>query len=155
MDITESEIVEALWDVIRACEENQITLNPEVMEVEPGDTSNVISAIKDTPPLPFFLRRCVNYRLTPSKLRQALRREQISSLSAPQHALPVLRVLIDWLQVWLKHDVELTAANQMQREASMKGNNEVPELARVRYILACVSDLTTGLIDCIFHRSTP
>jgi hypothetical protein len=153
MDITESEIVEALWHVIRACEEKQITLNPEAMEVEPGNTSNVI---KDTPSLPFFLRSCVNYRITPSKLRQALRHEQISSVSAPQHALPILRVLIDWLQVWLKRDVELTAANQMQRDgsqASMKGNNEVPELERVRYILARVSDLTKCLIDCILHRS--
>ena len=157
MDITESEIVEALWDVIRACDEQQITLNPEAMEVEPGNTSNVVSAVKDTPSLPFFLRSCVNYRVTPSKLRQALRHEQISSLSAPQHALPILRVLIDWLQVWLKRDVELSAANKIQRDrsqASVKAN-EVPELERVRHILPCVSDLTTCLTDCILHRSAP
>lgn len=152
MDINESELVEALCDVIRACEEKEMTLNPEAMEVEPGNTPNVISAIKDAPSLPFFLRSCVNYRVTPSKLRQALRHEQISSLLAPQHALPVLRVLIDWMQVWQKHDVELSAENKMQRDGShaSKKGNEVPELERVRYILACVSDS-----DDVFDRLHP
>jgi hypothetical protein len=148
-DITESEIAEALWHIISACEE-KTTLNPEAMNVEPGSPSNVISMIKDTPSLASFLESCVNYNITPSKLRQALRREHSSS--APEHALPVLRVLIDWWQVWLKRDVELSAANSMHSQA--KGNS-VPDLKRVRNILARVlcSDWTTRMTDCFFHRN--
>ncbi len=158
MDITESEIVEALYHIVRACEEQSNPPNTEAMDVDPGNSSNVTSARKDTPTVPSFLRCCVNYRITPPQLRLALRGQHSTVFSAPEHALVILRILIDWLQVWLNRDVMLSSGNKEQCERSQgkNGTNEVPELQKVRYT---AQPRFHGLIrraamaDCIIYTS--
>ncbi|KAF8345593.1 hypothetical protein F5887DRAFT_965799 [Amanita rubescens] len=145
MDITESEIVEALYHIVRACEEQRNPHDPEAMEVDPGNSSNVTSARKDTPTVPSFLGCCVNYRITPPQLRLALR-EQHST--APEHALVILRILIDWLQVWRNRDVMLSSGNKEQCERSQvkNGTNEVPELQKIVSFTQAYLDATSLIL---------
>lgn len=141
MDITESEIVEALYHIVRACEEQRNPPNPEAMEIDPDNSTNMTSARQNTPSVPSFLRCCVNYRITPPQLRLALREQNSTFFSAPGHALVILRILIEWLQVWLNRDVMLSSENkeQCERPQAKNGNNEVPELQKVRYSSTPVS----------------
>ncbi|KAK2465927.1 hypothetical protein APHAL10511_001568 [Amanita phalloides] len=110
VDVTESEIAEALWEIIIAHQER----NPQVVEV---DSVNDPIASQEVPSVTSFLKYCVNYRSTPAQLRLALRQQQLRTTPVPARecALAVLRLLIEWLNddvalspVEMKHDGNVT-----------------------------------------------
>ncbi|KAF8632319.1 hypothetical protein AX15_001941 [Amanita polypyramis BW_CC] len=150
VDVTESEIVETLWNIVSAVQENHRSSGPDCMQIDESG--------KDIPSLSSFLGHCVNYRTTPAQLRLALRQEQSRTssntfgVSTAECTLVILRVLIGWVQYWTDRDVALLPVDKGIREGGdwaanedeeMRDKGEMPKLDQI-------ASFTEGLLDATF-----
>jgi hypothetical protein len=121
VDVSESELVEALWDVVIANHGDQ-QVHPDLDAMQVDDPSNppiVKSANGDVPSLPTFLGYCVKSRTTPTHLRlgfrQMLLQSMPSGMTAAESAVDILHVLIGWIEDWKHRDVPLLPAAVLKR----------------------------------------
>ncbi|KAF8638582.1 hypothetical protein AX17_002124 [Amanita inopinata Kibby_2008] len=127
LDVAETEIVEALWDVVVSNQgqssRNRNAADPDAMQVD--NHTGASTANSDVPSLPSFLSRCVTYRATPAHLRLALRQQQLRSnpsssvpvatFSTAESGLVILRVLVGWMRDWANRDIKLMPSDVKRR----------------------------------------
>lgn len=136
VDVSESELVEALTDVVAKHRYQPGGSNPDAMQVDASSNlTTVKSSSADVPPLPVFLSHCVKYRTTPSHLRVAFRQQlhSATSMTAAECAVEILKVLIKWIEECSSRDIPLfpAAANEGVKTVRKATADGLPEFGQI------------------------
>ncbi|PFH50149.1 hypothetical protein AMATHDRAFT_48133 [Amanita thiersii Skay4041] len=154
IDLRETEIAEALWDVIissnpLAITTTTATTDPDAMQVDSNPVTN-----QDTSSLTDFLALCVEYKTTPAHLRVAVRQQLLRAVptsahawSAAECALAVLHVLVGWIRAWTVREVKLmpevrkredgvwvvdsNKGDDGRKSREKEGRRSMPELSKI------------------------